>query len=58
MKSHYCKNCEQVTMHKKDIGIGTLLLTLITGGLWLFLILFYQSRCWICGTPLWENETH
>lgn len=55
MKIQYCKNCKQVTTHKRNIGIGSLLLVVITGGLWLPCILFYQYRCWICGNPWWNT---
>jgi hypothetical protein len=55
MKIQYCKNCKQVTIHKKYIHLGTLILVLITGGLYLPCILCYQCRCWICGNPYWNN---
>ena len=49
MKSKHCVNCNQTTGHKRHIGIGTLLMVLITAGLWLFAIPFYQVRCIRCG---------
>lgn len=55
MKSIYCKNCKQVTTHKKHLGIGTLILVIITCGFYLPCILFYQSRCWKCGNAYWDN---
>ena len=36
------------------IGVGTLLLCLVTVGWWLLAILFYQKRCPICNSPLSE----
>lgn len=56
MKTQYCKNCKQITTHKRHIGLGSLFLVIMTGGAWLLCILFYQYRCWICGTTWWESE--
>jgi len=40
MKYQFCRNCNQATGHKRDIGIGTLLLCFISWGFWLFAIPF------------------
>ncbi len=45
----YCPNCKQVTMRRRKIGVGTLILVLLTGGLYLPLIFFHRKRCAICG---------
>jgi len=44
----YCNLCKRPVDARRQIGVGTLLLVLITGGLWLFLIPFYSKRCSIC----------
>lgn len=36
-------------MHRRKIGVGTLIMVLLTGGLWLVMIFLYQKRCAICG---------
>jgi hypothetical protein len=53
MATRYCNSCEKVITAKRKIGVGTLLLTLITCGGWLFTIPLYRKRCPIClGTML------
>jgi hypothetical protein len=48
MAVRYCLNCEQGVEAKRSIGIGTFILVILTGGLWLFLIPFYSKRCPMC----------
>jgi len=48
MSTKYCINCGKVVSAKRQIGMGTFLLSLITWGFWLFLIPFYSKRCPIC----------
>ena len=48
MSTKYCVNCDRVVGAKRIIGVGTFILALMTGGLWLLLILFYPKRCPIC----------
>jgi len=56
-KSKYCSFCERPVQPKRRIGIGTLILVLITSGLWVFLIVFYRKRCPICsGTGLMSTK--
>ena len=38
MALRYCPHCEQRVTARRQFGIGTLLLVLVTGGLW-FLVL-------------------
>ncbi len=47
-KTVYCCLCNRPVQARRKIGIGTLILVLITGGLWLFAIPFYRKRCPIC----------
>jgi hypothetical protein len=49
MKMQHCNNCDRVVGHKRKIGIGTVLMILLTGGLWLLAIPAYAVRCIICG---------
>ena len=44
----YCNLCKRPVEAKRNIGVGSLLLVLITGGIWLIAILFYSKRCTIC----------
>ncbi len=48
MATMYCNLCKRPVEAKRVIGVGTLLLVLLTGGLWLLLIPFYGKRCSIC----------
>ncbi|MGF6633557.1 hypothetical protein OKW39_000708 [Paraburkholderia sp. MM6662-R1] len=48
MSLKYCIMCERPVEPKRKIGIGTLLLVLLTSGFWLLTIPFYQKRCPIC----------
>ncbi len=49
MNEKHCPNCQQVTLHRRQIGVGTLMLVVMTAGLWLMAIAFYRPRCYICG---------
>jgi len=49
MQMIHCPNCCKLTGFKRDIGFGTFFLVVITGGLWLLAVLFYPSRCIVCG---------
>ena len=49
MKQGYCPNCKRKVLYKRYMGIGTLILFLATGGLWLLVIPFYKKRCKECG---------
>lgn len=55
MSAKYCEACERFVTPKRKIGIGTFLLVLITGGFWLFTILFYSKRCPICNGKAFRN---
>jgi len=48
MAQKYCNLCQRDVEAKRQIGIGTLILTVITGGAWILLIPFYSIRCCIC----------
>ena len=50
MRMELCSNCNKTTGHKRALGWGTLFAVILTGGLWLITIPFYQLRCIICGT--------
>ncbi len=49
MSDSYCPSCKRETGHKRKIGIGTLILVIVTCGWWLLAILFYSKRCAVCG---------
>jgi hypothetical protein len=48
MAQKYCKLCKRNVEAKRQIGVGTLILILLTGGFWILLIPFYSQRCSIC----------
>jgi hypothetical protein len=44
----YCEACQRNVTPKRKIGVGTLILFLVTGFIWLLVIPFYSKRCPIC----------
>lgn len=53
MSIKYCNMCQRQVEPKRTVGVGTLLLAIISGGFALLLIPFYKKRCPICkGTAL------
>ena len=48
MATKYCVNCDRVVEAKRQIGVGTLILAIITAGFWLLAIPFYSKRCPMC----------
>jgi hypothetical protein len=44
----YCALCRRPVEGKRQIGAGTIVLAVITGGFWLIAIPFYSKRCSIC----------
>jgi hypothetical protein len=58
MISAHCASCARVTGHKRALGWGTFFAVLLTAGLWLLAIPFYQKRCMICGGLRGVEATH
>jgi hypothetical protein len=62
MQLAYCPNCGKNTEHKRALGAGTIVRTLLTGGLSLLAVPVYGKGCIICGltiaeaTPQQSNE--
>ena len=48
MATMYCALCRRPVEGKRQIGAGTIVLAVITGGVWLIAIPFYSKRCSIC----------
>lgn len=48
MAIRHCEMCDRPVQTKRQIGVGTLLLVLITWGFWLLTIPFYRQRCPVC----------
>jgi hypothetical protein len=48
MGVRFCKLCSRDVVPKRKIGVGTLILVLFTGFIWLLTIPFYSKRCPIC----------
>lgn len=44
----YCALCRRPVDAGRRIGVGTIVLAVLTGGLWLLAIPFYEKRCAIC----------
>ena len=49
MKMKHCKYCGRMVAHKRRIGVGTLIMVVVTAGFGLLAIPFYEVRCTICG---------
>lgn len=49
MNMYFYTNCEKKTGHERRFRIGTLLMVLLTFGLWLIVMILYPERCIICG---------
>jgi Na+/pantothenate symporter len=54
MQIAYCPNCGKNTEHKRALGAGTILRTLLTGGLSLLAVPVYGKGCIICGLTIAE----
>jgi hypothetical protein len=49
MEMNQCPGCVRLTGFKRNLGIGTLIMIVLTAGFWLLLIPFYPKRCIVCG---------
>ena len=50
MKTKYCALCERYAPIRRKVGVGSLIMFIVTGGVWLLAMLFfYRKRCAICG---------
>ena len=48
MSNKYCVQCKKVVSPHRKINIGTILLCLLTMGIWIFFIPFYAKKCPQC----------
>lgn len=48
MATMYCALCRRPVEGKRQIGVGTVFLAVITGGFSLLAVPFYKKRCSIC----------
>ena len=55
MAISYCEHCKKEVNARRKIGIGTLILVLLTAFLWIVIIPFYQKRCPICDIPITKS---
>ena len=44
----YCALCERNVDSKRHFGIGTLILVLVTAGVWILAMPFYNKQCPFC----------
>ncbi len=52
MKALFCSNCKKYTGFKRNLGIGTIIMIVLTTGLWILLLPFYPKRCVVCGLDI------
>lgn len=45
----YCANCQKYTGHKRNVGVGTAIGAVVTGGATLLAVPAYGKRCVVCG---------
>jgi len=57
MEFQRCPNCEKDTGHKRAFGAGTIIVTIITCGLWVLVMPFYPMRCIVCGREVEKIRT-
>ena len=57
MATMYCGLCRRAVDARRHVGVGTVALTVLTGGLWLLAIPFYARRCSICRTAAVSPST-
>ena len=48
MAMRFCTTCGRNVNAQRRFGIGTLILVLITGGIWILFMPFYAKQCPIC----------
>jgi len=48
MATMYCALCRRPVEAKRQVGAGTIVLGLVTAGLWFLAVPFYRKRCCIC----------
>lgn len=48
MATMYCALCSRPVEANRQIGAGTIVLGLVTGGVWFLAVPFYPKRCSIC----------
>jgi hypothetical protein len=56
MQIAYCPSCGRNTGHRRALGAGTVLRTLLTGGLSLLAVPVYGKRCIVCGLTVKEAD--
>lgn len=52
MEEAYCPSCRRITGHKRALGLGTLIGSVVTLGGLVNFIPFYPKRCVVCGVKL------
>lgn len=56
MAVQHCKLCDRKVCAERQIGVGTLILAVLTAGSWLIAIPFYEERCPICKCTEFEED--
>ena len=52
----YCYTCKDERMFRRHVGLISLFWLFWTGGLWIFIILFYTKKCSGCGCTIGDNR--
>ncbi len=50
-----CMMCQRDVQTRRKIGAGSLILVLVTAGLWILAIPFYRQRCPICSGSMFSG---
>lgn len=56
MAVQHCTLCDRKVSAQRQIGVGTLILVILTAGLWLLAIPFYEQRCPICKSGEFKED--
>lgn len=56
MQVQHCENCGKLIGYKRNLGFGTIIMIVITFGLWILVLPFYPVRCSACGISRGDNN--
>jgi hypothetical protein len=57
MTIKHCTLCDRKVSAQRQIGVGTLILVIMTAGLWLVAVLLYEERCPICKAAEFREDS-
>lgn len=56
MRMGFCSNCGRTVGHRRAFGVGTVIMCLITLGMWICVLPFYPKRCVACGARYFGRQ--